>query len=108
MIIKHFPLQQQYMLGHLLKGSDKVMDGAWFDILGMVEAKLTLSGMAPGDQVEIFGANTVDVPTAEQKIPLFKPFTKSCEINIKKCRWIRAEHTEASGSPVTVDFLGSN
>ena len=107
-MIKSFPLGQRFLLGYLLKNSDKEEKGPWIDTLGVIGANVTISGMGDdGDAIEIYGANTVDVPKIEGT-HIFKTFTKDGLVNIKGYRWIQVHHSKASGSPVTLDYLGSN
>ena len=109
MMIKSFPLGQRFLIGYLLKNSDKEEKGPWIDTLGVVSANVTISGMNEdgGDELEIYGANTVDVPRIEGT-KIFKTFTKDGLVNIKGYRWIQVRRTVASGSSVTLDYLGSN
>ena len=113
-MIKSFPLGQRFLLGYLLRNSDKEEKSAWIDTLGVVSANVTISGMglsggegAVTDEIEIYGANTVDVPKIEGT-KIFKVFTKDSVVSIKGYRWIQVRHTIASGSLVTLDYLGSN
>jgi len=105
--VKNFPPGQRHYYGYLLSKHTMVTEGPWIDVWGCDEARITLEGMAVGDQVVIYAANTLVAPaTGTPLIGPEKGYTKNLEVSAVGYRWYRAVHTKASGQPVTIHFLG--
>ncbi len=60
--VKNFPHGQRHFYGYLLQKHSLVTEGPWMDVWGCDEARITLEGMAPGDEIVIYAANTVVAP----------------------------------------------
>lgn len=102
-----YPKTDRYYRGYLLHNHALAAEGDWIDTEGCNEVRLTLEGMQSGDEVLIYGANTVTRPV--KGTPLIapsKPYTKNLEISTRDYRWYRAIHVKASGNPVTLHFYG--
>ena len=94
-----------YNVTYLLK-SDKEEKGSWIDLLGCGEAVITAEGLQEGDEIKVYGANTVDYPPTGYEVSLGKGRTTDGEYRVNESyRWYRADHTKASGKPVRVHLI---